>query len=139
MLEVEGNELMMFHATTFSCSLGSNGSSSYTCGMKRCGVCRILGSKFSINDGSVSFFEKSGKAHENVTSECRLNGVLAKKAIIACRVIAGRIAHLDKHGLMMNGEEGGFHSVVGESNSAKELSVLNPRAVLPCFVVTYSI
>ena len=148
-LGVEGNELMRFHATMISCSLGSNGSSSsYICGKKRCGVCRVLGSTFSIKDGSVSFIEKSGKAHEKVmTSECRLtnnNGVLARKAIIVCRVIAGRVAYLDKHGLMMNDEEGGFDSVLGlsedeESNGIEELFVLNRRAVLPCFVVTYSV
>lgn len=138
-LAVDGNEILQFHGATISCSLGanSNGLSSDVCEKEGCGVCRILASNFSTEDVSVSFFEKSWEAHEKVIA----NGVCARKAIVVCRVIAGRIGRCDQRGLM-DGEEGGFDSVAigssgNQSNGGKELFVLDPRAVLSCFVVTY--
>ncbi|GMN39088.1 hypothetical protein TIFTF001_008317 [Ficus carica] len=142
-LAVDGNEILRFHGATITCSLGgrSKGSSSNICKDKLCGVCRILASNFSTEDGSVSFFEKSWEAHQKVNA----NRVSARKAIVVCRVIAGRIGHCDQHGLMDGEEEGGCDSIVAgssadhQSNGGKELFVLEPRAVLPCFVVTYSV
>lgn len=66
-----------------------------------------------------------------------------KRAMLVCRVIAGRIGsdsdEVDK-------EDGGFDSVMARGGSGvytrldeEELLVFNPRAVLPCFVIVYSV
>lgn len=66
-----------------------------------------------------------------------------KRAMLVCRVIAGRIgSDLDE----VDKEDGGFDSVMARGGSGvytrldeEELLVFNPRAVLPCFVIVYSV
>ena len=66
-----------------------------------------------------------------------------KRAMLVCRVVAGRVGcdseDVDK-------EDGGFDSVFGRSGDGvhtgvdeEELLVFNPRAVLPCFVIVYTV
>ncbi len=66
-----------------------------------------------------------------------------KRAMLVCRVIAGRVgcdqAVVDK-------EDPGYDSLVGREAGAHtrldeedELLVFNPRAVLPCFVIVYTV
>ncbi|KAA8516520.1 hypothetical protein F0562_016974 [Nyssa sinensis] len=140
---VDGNELLRFRGAAITCSLGFNGVSSI-CSKKCCGVCRVVGASNTLfnNGGSMSFCEKSWNAHEKVTKECVVNGMSARKAIIICRVIAGCVVNYGQDGIV-EGEERGFDSVVAsngdESNGFEELVVLNSRAILPCFVVIYSV
>ncbi|KAK9290917.1 hypothetical protein L1049_009096 [Liquidambar formosana] len=140
-LLVDGNELLRFHGAIITCSLGNDGVSTI-CDKKFCGVCRVIGSNVPVQAGFSSLCQKSWEAHENGTVECLPNGVSARKAIILCRVIAGRIARTHEHGLV-DGEEGGFDSVVRstgcKSKSSEELIVFNSSAVLPCFVVIYTV
>lgn len=69
-----------------------------------------------------------------------------KRAMLVCRVVAGRVGcdQDDESGLEK--EDGGFDSVVGRTGSGlhtrvdeDELLVFNPRAVLPCFVIVYTV
>ena len=87
--------------------------------------------------------ENSWKAHEKVTNDYVAKRVCAKRAIILCRLIAGRVGGYHRHELMDIGEDGRFDSVVAsngdDSNGSEKLMVLNPRAVLPCFVVIYEV
>ncbi|KAJ6397000.1 hypothetical protein OIU77_021938 [Salix suchowensis] len=137
----DGNELLRFHGTTVACSLGLNGSSSL-CGMEKCGVCRILRHGFTDNDVNgtgVGIFttSTSGRALESVGVGHDNHHV--RKALLLCRVIAGRV-----HRPLENVEEiagqSGFDSLAGKvgqnSQVLEELYLLNPKALLPCFVVT---
>lgn len=78
---------------------------------------------------------------EDIEREFRFMNV--KRAMLVCRVIAGRIGsdsdEADK-------TDGGFDSVMARGESGvytrldeEELLVFNPRAVLPCFVIVYSV
>ncbi|XP_057982223.1 uncharacterized protein LOC131167435 [Malania oleifera] len=137
-LAVDGNELLRFHGGIVACSLGFDGGFSI-CEKKSCGICRILGFRSWGEAGYVSLLENSRKAHEKATGDSISNGVCGRKAIIMCRVIAGRVAECRENGTV-DGEKGGFDSMVASSsgNEIEELIVWNLRAVLPCFVVIYN-
>lgn len=64
-----------------------------------------------------------------------------KRAMLVCRVVAGRISCDQEAGK----DEPAFDSVVGSRNGAhmrldeEELLVFNQKAVLPCFVIVYTV
>ncbi|KAA8546365.1 hypothetical protein F0562_002896 [Nyssa sinensis] len=134
----DGNELLRFHCTSFVCSLGLNGSSNLCNSIPNCNVCRIIKNGFKVPGGStgevvgkgILTTATSGKAHDNA-------GVVSdddKRAMLVCRVIAGRV----KKSLDGSVEE--YDSVGGAAgvySNIDELYVFNPKAILPCFVVIY--
>ncbi|KAK8966818.1 hypothetical protein KSP40_PGU001428 [Platanthera guangdongensis] len=137
----DGNELLRFHGTTISCSLGVNGSSSL-CSSTKCNVCQIIRSGFPTKwemKAGVGVFTASTweTALESIDTTAENNDFSSKKAVVICRVIAGRIhkpidGFREMIGLM------DFDSVagkVGRHSNLEELYLLNPRALLPCFVV----
>ncbi|MED6212274.1 hypothetical protein PIB30_081723 [Stylosanthes scabra] len=142
----DGNELMRFHCSTFLCDLGLNGDSSI-CSQQYCNICGIIKSGFSPKLDGISTLASSWRAHvsipEDIESEFRFMNV--KRAMLVCRVIAGRIgSDLDEP----EKEDGGsFDSVMARGGNTgvytrldeEELLVFNPRAVLPCFVIVYSV
>ncbi|XP_038719777.1 uncharacterized protein LOC120012423 [Tripterygium wilfordii] len=136
-LVADGNEVLQFHGASITCSLGRNGCLCI-CNRKCCRVCRTIASR----RGSMSFHSSSWGAHEKVTTECALKGSSARKAMVICRVIAGRIASRQIH-RFVDAEEVHFDSmVIGHQTSdsdSEELIVLDPKAVLPCFVVIYNV
>ncbi|XP_050379483.1 uncharacterized protein LOC126796802 [Argentina anserina] len=140
-LVVDGNELLQFHGATVTCSLGINGDTSI-CQRKCCQVCRMITSELSDDDGTISFFGTSWMAHQKVSRECLKKKMTARKALVICKVIAGRIAHFHAHGLMDN-DGGEFDSVMAwngnQFSDSKELLILNSEAVLPCFVIIYNV
>ncbi|KAK8475816.1 hypothetical protein V6N13_087613 [Hibiscus sabdariffa] len=143
-LAVDGNELIRFHGAIVTCSLGNNGLARI-CNKKSCGVCRLVGSIGSAGKESVALSNDSRGAHRKVTKECSVtNTICGRKAIVVCRVVAGRVARCRgrKFGLVEGGE-GGFDSVVSSSKDpvegSEELIVFNARAVLPCFVILYNV
>ncbi|KAJ7968391.1 C2H2-like zinc finger protein [Quillaja saponaria] len=139
--QADGNELLKFHGTTVACSLGVNGSSSL-CTLDHCGICQILRHGFSAKkelNGSLAVFtaSSSGKVFESIALSDENTSI--RKALILCRVIAGRVqSHLEEIQEMPD-------SLVFDSLDEKvccpskidKLCVLNPRALLPCFVVIY--
>lgn len=140
----DGNELLRFHCSTFLCDLGQNGNSAI-CNQQYCSVCGIIKSGFSPKLDGISTLSNSWRAHvavpEDIEEEFRFMNV--KRAMLVCRVVAGRIGtdsdEVDK-------EDGGFDSVLGRGGSGvhtrldeEELLVFNPRAVLPCFVIVYTV
>lgn len=137
----DGNELLRFHGTTFECSLGLKSSSSL-CTSNNCQVCWILRNGFSTkkelsNGIGVFTASTSSRALESI-QESDDNGS-TRKALIVCRVIAGRV-----HRPMENFQElvgqSGFDSLAGKMglhSNIEELFLLSPRALLPCFVVIY--
>uniref|UniRef100_A0A0A0L7M5 C2H2-type domain-containing protein n=1 Tax=Cucumis sativus TaxID=3659 RepID=A0A0A0L7M5_CUCSA len=134
----DGNELLRFYGTTLACSLGLNGSSSL-CISQKCSVCRIIRNGFSTKkdikeEVGVFTTSTSGKAFETIktTEESSV-----KKALIICRVIAGRV-HRPLENIQDMVGQSGFDSLAGKvglHSNIEELYLLNPRALLPCFVV----
>ncbi|KAL2343368.1 hypothetical protein Fmac_004653 [Flemingia macrophylla] len=140
---VDGNELLRFHGTTIACSLGSNASSTL-CTLDQCGVCQILRHGFSANQefhGSLGVYttSTSAKAIDSICITTDNNNFVIRKSVMVCRVIAGRI-----HNPLQEIKEitnPGFDSLVKkihDQSEIEELIVLNPRSVLPCFVIIYN-
>ncbi|KAK8952593.1 hypothetical protein KSP39_PZI003333 [Platanthera zijinensis] len=137
----DGNELLRFHGTTISCSLGVNGSSSL-CFSPKCNGCQIIRSGFPTKwemKAGVGVFTASTweTALESIDTAAGKTDFSSKKAVVICRVIAGRIHKpIDGFREMIGLME--FDSVagkVGRHSNLEELYLLNPRALLPCFVV----
>ncbi|KAL0000978.1 hypothetical protein SO802_014759 [Lithocarpus litseifolius] len=135
----DGNELLRFYGTTVVCSLGLNGSSSL-CISERCCVCRIIRNGFSAKKelkGGIGVFttSTSGRAFESI--EILEEEPAARKALIVCRVIAGRV-HRPLENIQEMAGQTGFDSLAGKVglySNIEELYLLNSRALLPCFVV----
>ncbi|KAG6534988.1 uncharacterized protein LOC121992019 [Zingiber officinale] len=134
----DGNELLRFYATTVYCSLGVGGSSNL-CDSSKCNICRILRFGFSKKEmkGGLGMFttSTSGRALESI--QLHEDHPSIRKALLICRVIAGRV-HKPTENLQNMASQFGFDSVagkVGPYSSIEELYLLNTRALLPCFVV----
>lgn len=142
----DGNELLRFHCTTFLCDLGQNCNSSL-CTNQYCSICGIIKSGFSTKLDGIAMMSSSWRAHvaipEETEEEFRFMHV--KRAMLVCRVIAGRVGRdgdpADKD------DPVGYDSLVGGSGGGvrtrlddeEELLILNPRAVLPCFAIVYTV
>ncbi|CAI9784168.1 unnamed protein product [Fraxinus pennsylvanica] len=135
----DGNELLRFYGTTLACSLGMNGSSSL-CIVDRCCVCRIIRQGFLTKKelkGGIGVFttSTSGRAFESI--EIHKDDISVRKALIVSRVIAGRV-HRPLENIQEIAGQTGFDSLAGKVglySNIEELYLLNPRALLPCFVV----
>ncbi|XP_057962116.1 uncharacterized protein LOC131153682 [Malania oleifera] len=135
----DGNELLRFYGTTIACSLGTNGSSSL-CNLENCSVCQILRHGFSAkkeSNGVLGVFTTSTCDRAFETIEPLEENQPMRKALMVCRVIAGRV-HKPLENFQELDSQSGFDSLAGklcEHSNIEELYLLNPRALLPCFVV----
>ncbi|GFZ04882.1 zinc finger protein-like protein [Actinidia rufa] len=135
----DGNELLRFYGTTVACSLGMNGSSSL-CVSEKCCVCQIIRNGFNAKKelkGGIGVFttSTSGRALQDI--EIFEEHPSIKKALIVCRVIAGRV-HRPLENIQEMAGQSGFDSLAGKVglySNIEELYLLNPKALLPCFVV----
>ncbi|GMJ02448.1 hypothetical protein HRI_003914000 [Hibiscus trionum] len=132
----DGNELLRFHCTSFACSLGLNGSSNLCNSIPNCNVCSIIKNGFKVvqevNGKGILTTASSGKAHDEAAGVEEGN---EKRAMLVCRVIAGRVRK------SMEGKMEDYDSVggdVGVYSNLDELYVFNHKAILPCFVVIYT-
>ncbi|XP_021721176.1 uncharacterized protein LOC110688724 [Chenopodium quinoa] len=138
----DGNELLRFHCTALTCSLGARGSSNLCGSVPGCGVCTIIRHGFQGNKG-VRTTASSGRAHD-----C-LDCTDGRRAMLVCRVIAGRVkrsandAPAEEEIMSFEGPSGNatsYDSVAGSPgiySNLEDLVVTNPKAILPCFVVIY--
>ncbi|KAF8030408.1 hypothetical protein BT93_E2750 [Corymbia citriodora subsp. variegata] len=129
----DGNELLRFHCTMFSCSLGLNGSSNLCNSIPQCKVCNIIRNGFKVGEEGILTTATSGRAHDNASLVMKTEDD-GKRAMLVCRVIAGRV----KKSIEGSMEE--YDSAAGACglySNLDELYVFNPRAILPCFVVIY--
>ena len=117
----DGNEVMRFHCLgPASCGSpldagGGGGSALSFPGAKGSAICTFSG---------------SGGAHESA------GGGRGRRAMLVCRVIAGRVSkQLGFVGSLLDGRVG-FDSVSGDSG---QLLVFDSRAVLPCFLIIYKL
>lgn len=148
----DGNELLRFHCTTLTCALGARGSSALCASAPTCGVCTIIRHGFQGGKGGVRTTASSGRAHDSV----QLCGEGSRRAMLVCRVIAGRVKRVTEEPTPPSPEEEGkeppvsgvatsaasYDSVAGNAGSysnLEELLVFNPKAILPCFVVIYKV
>ncbi|XP_077221439.1 C2H2-like zinc finger protein [Tasmannia lanceolata] len=131
----DGNELLRFHCTTLTCTLGAHGSTGLCGSGPTCGVCTIIRCGF-VGKG-VGTTASSGRAHDGL----KVVGVEeGKRAMLVCRVIAGRVRRGSESTEVETEEGGMYDSVAGRAGTysdLEELVVFNPRAILPCFVVIY--
>ncbi|KAI7747405.1 hypothetical protein M8C21_002326 [Ambrosia artemisiifolia] len=132
----DGNELLRFYGGTITCSLGVDGDLSL-CESDKCGVCRIIRDGFStINDG-IGVFTCSTSVRAFQSIEVVQEDPDTRKALIMCRVIAGRV-HRPLENIQDISGQTGFDSLAGKVglySNIEELYLLSPRALLPCFVV----
>ncbi|KAL4281828.1 hypothetical protein GQ457_03G032760 [Hibiscus cannabinus] len=133
----DGNELLRFHCTSFACSLGLSGSTNLCNAIPKCNVCSIIKNGFKVaqetNGKGILTTATSGKAHDKATG-INEDGDCEKRAMLVCRVIAGKVKK------NMDGNMEDYDSVAGDVglySDLDELFVLNPKAILPCFVVIY--
>ncbi|XWS49764.1 hypothetical protein CRYUN_Cryun12cG0030800 [Craigia yunnanensis] len=112
----DGNEVMRFHCL---------GPTSGNCGMNDTWL-------FSGGKGAaICTFSGSGGAHESAV------GGRGRRAMLVCRVIAGRVSKRVGLGYeSLLDERAGYDSVSGENG---ELLVFDPCAVLPCFLIIYKL
>ncbi|KAL2348142.1 hypothetical protein Fmac_002142 [Flemingia macrophylla] len=110
----DGNEVMRFH-----CLGPASGAAPY-------GALSFPGGK----GAAVCTFSGSGGAHESS------GGGRGRRAMLVCRVVAGRVSK--QIGFMESLLDGGvgFDSVSGDNG---ELLVFDSRAVLPCFLIIYKL
>lgn len=140
----DGNELLRFHCTTLVCNLGQNGNSSI-CNQHYCSACGIIRAGFSPKLDGIASLSSSWRAHVAIPDdvEAEFAFINVKRAMLVCRVIAGRVG-CDPLLSPIEKADPGFDSLVGRSRVGpgklddEELIVFNPRAVLPCFLIVYS-
>ncbi|KAL8243421.1 hypothetical protein R6Q59_009679 [Mikania micrantha] len=135
----DGNELLRFYGATIACSLGIDGASSL-CDSNKCCVCRIIRDGFStkreLNDG-IGVFTTSTSVKAFQSIQVFEEDLDTRKALIVCRVIAGRV-HRPLDNVQDISNQTGFDSLAGKVglySNIEELYLLSPRALLPCFVV----
>ncbi|MQL71738.1 hypothetical protein Taro_004050 [Colocasia esculenta] len=127
----DGNELLRFHCAPLTCSLGLNGSTSLCLSAPHCRVCSVIRDGFTSDElGKIRTMATSGRAHD----AAQVPPGDEKRAMLVCRVIAGRV----KKTAQDSSED--YDSISGSAgpySNLDELFVLNPGAILPCFVVIY--
>ncbi|KAF3787940.1 hypothetical protein EJ110_NYTH21959 [Nymphaea thermarum] len=134
---VDGNEFLRFYCSTFTCHLGYKQDSSL-CNHRFCSVCGIIRSGFSSKLDGICTYSSSDRAHESLPEDIEedFSFMNAKRAILICRVIAGRIAQDQRLDLKESYDSVAGHC--GNDSAMEELHVFSPRAVLPCFVIIYN-
>lgn len=116
--DADGNEVMRFHC------LGPTSSG--------IGVYDACSGVWGFHGGkgkAICTFSGSGVAHESA------GGAMGRRAMLVCRVIAGRVSKQLELESLLDGRVG-FDSVSGENG---ELLVFDSRAVLPCFLIIYKL
>ena len=127
----DGNELLRFHCTTFMCSLGLNGATNLCDSIPRCKVCSIIRDGVKTDShGRIQTLATSGRAHD--TAQISSDG--EKRAMLVCRVIAGRVRKSQDAALE---ECDSVAGMTGVYSNLDELFLFNSKAILPCFVVIY--
>uniref|UniRef100_A0A1D1YET8 Uncharacterized protein ZK353.4 n=1 Tax=Anthurium amnicola TaxID=1678845 RepID=A0A1D1YET8_9ARAE len=126
----DGNELLRFHCAPLACSLGLHGSTNLCQSTPHCAACSIIRCGFRPDGaGRVRTMATSGGAHDAAQAPPGDD----KRAMLVCRVIAGRV----KKAQDPLEEYDSISGPAGVYSTLDELFVLNPRAILPCFVVIY--
>lgn len=130
---VDGNELLCFYVTTMTCHSRQSKLFSGLCECSDCNLCRIICSSFDIKYTAMSGIQlciSSEALRESITAVSKGNN--SKRAVIICRIIAGRIKGKNDR---TNEDYDSIKNYRGFCFKSEHLLVKNPNAVLPCFVL----
>ncbi|KAM7256349.1 hypothetical protein ACFE04_012090 [Oxalis oulophora] len=114
----DGNEMMQFHSLGRAAGYDGGGAWAFPGFGKGTVICT---------------YAESREAHENAGG----NG--GRRAMLVCRVIAGRVKNRVGLNELMSDGRVGFDSVSGDNNNNGQLLVFDSRAVLPCFLIIYKL
>ncbi|XP_072983707.1 uncharacterized protein [Typha latifolia] len=160
----DGNERLRFYCSTTLCSFSGAGG---MCGSSYCCTCGIVRHGFAGKQADldgIATHASSWGAHVSLPEDLEREFAFlhVRRAMVVCRVVAGRVARGGAEELEEGVEKGaagsyGYDSVVPvgpgrrggarspnwrakgeEEDEEGELLVFNPRAVLPCFVIIYT-
>ncbi|CAN6477057.1 unnamed protein product [Victoria cruziana] len=141
----DGNEVLRFYSARLVCGLARG----RTCDGE-CAACGLLERGF--RGAAIRMAPSSGRAHQ-----MRAKWALGRRAMLVCRVIAGRSMEEERSRMIVVGKKGkpnspslplsaeegavfgipvGYDSVAGVSG---ELVVFDHRALLPCFLIVYRV
>ncbi|XP_058113234.1 uncharacterized protein LOC131256266 [Magnolia sinica] len=109
-LSLDGNEVLRYWSTDFPDTLAH----------------------LSVTSREILLSESGRRAHEKL-HEDGVEGDSLTRAMFICRVIAGRVARQRIGGALVEVEDGRFDSLL----DGQDFLVLDPRAILPCFIVVY--
>ena len=134
----DGNERLRFYCATFLCGLSQDGSLG-VCGSPFCSACGIVRRGFGDKDadGVVTYATGWG-AHSALPEELEREFAAMNvcRAMLLCRVVAGRVAGGDVDPAESKKANYDSAAVDGVDDV---LLVLDSRAVLPCFLIIYSV
>lgn len=133
----DGNELLRFHCTSLSCTLGHEGSTGICQSVPGCDVCSIVRDGFRPDEqGRIRTMATSGRAHDAAVLVSPSDG--KERAMLVCRVIAGRVKKNEEGwSEECDSVAGSSIAAAGVYSNLDELFVFDPKAILPCFVVIY--
>ncbi|CAN6305921.1 unnamed protein product [Urochloa humidicola] len=118
----DGNEMMRFQCR-FDAPGGVFGAGVATC-------------RLGASASAVRTFACSGAAHASVAGAGGSAATAGRRAMLVCRVIAGRVRPANDPSPRHACATGGYDSIdMGNG----ELVVLDSRAVLPCFLIIYKV
>ncbi|XP_021740653.1 uncharacterized protein LOC110706953 [Chenopodium quinoa] len=130
---VDGNELLCFYVTTMTCHSRQSELISGPCDHSYCNLCRTICSSFDMKYTKrfgVQLCTSSEALRESMKAV--LKGKNSKRAVIICRIIAGRIKNTNDRA---SEEYDSIRNYRGFCFKSEHLIVKSPNAVLPCFVV----
>ncbi|XP_042468721.1 uncharacterized protein LOC122051590 [Zingiber officinale] len=140
----DGNERLRFYCTTTLCSWDARAAGG-VCRNPFCCACAVVRHGFagkSADLDGIATHATSWGAHAALPEELEREFAFlgARRAMLVCRVVAGRVL---RRGVVEEDklEKGaGFDSAAAAAAGGGDelLAVFSPRAVLPCFVVSYS-
>ncbi|KAF8697879.1 hypothetical protein HU200_035373 [Digitaria exilis] len=123
----DGNEMMRFQCRASAASDDdAHGGGVFGAGVATC--------RLGASASAVRTFACSGAAHASVAGGGAAAG--GRRAMLVCRVIAGRVRPANDASPRHGGAAAGYDSIdMGNG----ELVVLDSRAVLPCFLIIYKV
>ncbi|XP_078436290.1 zinc finger (C2H2 type) family protein [Wolffia australiana] len=134
----DGNERLRFYGTTFLCGLADEANPA-VCGGPCCSACSIVRHGFGDKGEDGVATRGTGRAaHSALPEELAAMGI--RRAMLLCRVVAGRVTISDPDGAIGPGPGYDSAAVTAVGSAPEDLLVVfDPRAVLACFVIVYSV
>ncbi|KAJ8766515.1 hypothetical protein K2173_023762 [Erythroxylum novogranatense] len=129
---VDGNELLRFFGTTMSCCYEKSVTVFQLCRDPLCRVCGLIQSDFQTDDiqrNGIRLSTNSEELSDSIITFPQVSDDKRERAVILCRIIAGPV---------VNKEDRACDSIGSEHTDSKIITVKNPCAVLPCFVIVFS-
>lgn len=121
----DGNEMMRFQCRP---AAGAGSGGVFGAGVATC--------RLGPAGSAVRTFACSGAAHAHASAASSPSPASRRRAMLVCRVIAGRVRTAHDDGDHHHHHQSQYDSV---DMGGGELVVLDSRAVLPCFLIIYKV